>query len=168
MEREVISAFPIHCEGVSRTERAPLRPSPTEASVTVFKDGSREVGCPYLISNKCMAGSEPLLRCIQLFPARTPLQTTALPVDKENLELFEPRFDDNGRVTFRQVRLPKKAIYEIDSLGLPTMTRNALLRAGIVFIRELVSVNTQGLLPNVRYVGRGSIRAIEKVLASHQ
>lgn len=71
-EISAISAFTIPCEGASNNNKiAPLKNNPANPSITVFSNGTRDVGCPYLdpLKGKCLAATD-ILSCIQLFPRR--------------------------------------------------------------------------------------------------
>jgi hypothetical protein len=73
MERKVVASYPVACnapEGILlRDDKKPVC-----ASVTVYDDGSREVGCGYLGFNrasngdKCATGIN--INCPHLFPQR--------------------------------------------------------------------------------------------------
>lgn len=67
MSREVVTSYPIRCAGVNLTEIASLPDYSAQASLTIYKDGIRSVGCPYLSSGICHVASSKL-KCIQLFP----------------------------------------------------------------------------------------------------
>ena len=79
-EKEIFNAFPINCEGVITKENAPspLAEHPTQATITIYKDGSRNVGCPYLIQpwGTCRAAhldeswhpNYEKTKCVHLFP----------------------------------------------------------------------------------------------------
>lgn len=75
MKPDTIGAYPIRCVGVSKEELAPLKDRPAEASVTIYADGSRDVGCPFLgiKDGMCQSGAKPdketRTSCIHLFPA---------------------------------------------------------------------------------------------------
>jgi hypothetical protein len=54
-ERKVVASYPVKCngpEGVLLRKNVP----PVEASITVFDDGTREVGCGYLGFNRTTNG----------------------------------------------------------------------------------------------------------------
>lgn len=55
MKTEAIASYPIKCEGVSATSIPPLKGRPVDISITVFKNGSRDVGCVYLKDGNCLA-----------------------------------------------------------------------------------------------------------------
>lgn len=73
MERKVKATFPVGCNG---PEGILLKDGkhPVEASVTIYDDGSREVGCGYLGFNRrsngdnCSAVVD--VRCPHLFPQK--------------------------------------------------------------------------------------------------
>lgn len=69
-EAIVVNAFAVSCEGVAQNVVAPLVDNPANPSITVYQDGSRNVGCPYLNSNgDCITALlAEHLRCVQLFP----------------------------------------------------------------------------------------------------
>lgn len=79
-EKEVSNGFLINCEGVipKKGNLAPLVEHPTQATVTIYKDGSRDIGCPYLIRPYGTCSAMQLdeswhpnykkSKCIHLFP----------------------------------------------------------------------------------------------------
>ncbi|MEK7091122.1 MAG: hypothetical protein AAB887_01265 [Patescibacteria group bacterium] len=55
--KDVLTAFPVTCYGVSESDGSPLR-NPITASVTIGKKGERNVGCCYLASDWKMGGQK--------------------------------------------------------------------------------------------------------------
>ena len=74
MNKEAISSFGVPCEGVSKIRMTPLVDKPAHPTITVYTDGSREVGCPYLDGQICRADPvvEYLSPCVQLSPVFAP------------------------------------------------------------------------------------------------
>ncbi len=71
VEKHTTAAFPTLCEGVGRDGNVPLRYKPAHATVTVYSDGSRDVGCGFLnrTDGSCKAAMDATnTACIQLFP----------------------------------------------------------------------------------------------------
>jgi hypothetical protein len=67
----VISSYPLYCQGVGTTP-APLQArGHANISLTVYEDGTREVGCSYVHreTHICMAeGRQATRRCVHLYP----------------------------------------------------------------------------------------------------
>lgn len=75
MPKEVMSSYTVPCEGVAKYTVAPLVDRPANPTITVYVNGVREVGCPYLGKKAiCRAAlvAKDRSRCIQLFPVRIP------------------------------------------------------------------------------------------------
>lgn len=77
MEKEISTSYALQCVGVADKTLAPLKEQPAGVSVTVYLDGSREVGCAYLRDGLCFASymdardaARPV--CIHLHPQETP------------------------------------------------------------------------------------------------
>lgn len=75
LSREIEANYVVECEGIAKDKVAPLHDRPAHPDITIYKDGSREVGCPYLDpdSGNCQAallssGLDDELKCIRLFP----------------------------------------------------------------------------------------------------
>lgn len=68
---EVSVSYSLKCRGVSRIEVDPLT-TPTDVSISVRFDGTREVECDYLVEGRCAAAIRPedRLDCIHLRPGR--------------------------------------------------------------------------------------------------
>ena len=69
--RRVIGSFMFPCEGVGRTIAPLLSVGRASVSLTVYEDGTRELGCAYLHPEQhtCLAeGSLATRRCIHLYP----------------------------------------------------------------------------------------------------
>jgi hypothetical protein len=67
----VISSFTFPCEGVGSTIAPLLTVGRAYASLTVYEDGTRELGCAYLHTEQhtCLAESRlATRRCIHLYP----------------------------------------------------------------------------------------------------
>ncbi len=67
MDKEVVSAFPIDCYGSDPQSSG----KKISVSITVFKDGTREVACPYMTAgDDCDNNKRRVINppCIQLNP----------------------------------------------------------------------------------------------------
>lgn len=104
MTREVAASYAVRCEGVSDRQVAPLADRPAQPSLTIFKDGTRLVGCPYLSfpNGMCHAVEEPDRECIQLFPL---VNTVAL---------LEKAVEPANSLIKRRERATKATMEEID------------------------------------------------------
>lgn len=69
-QKVALTAFATLCEGSAGIQSAPLRSKPAHATVAVYNDGSRDVGCGYLNkeTGNCMGNTTKDVLCIQLFP----------------------------------------------------------------------------------------------------
>ncbi len=91
-EKDVVTAMSLNCEGVITDTKtaAPLEDKPAQITVSVYRDGAREVGCPYLNRQygTCRAlkldeswhPNYKISKCIHL-----------LPVDSKNVTVPKPR-----------------------------------------------------------------------------
>lgn len=72
MNKEVITSYPIKCIGdyIPLQEQLSTDPSSCDISLTVYKDGNREVGCSFLLTEICAKGGlhRHNSRCVHLFP----------------------------------------------------------------------------------------------------
>ena len=164
---EVVTGYYIVCKGVSPSGLEPLGNSPTQASITLFQDGSRQIGCPYLKRGHCSADivlqEDNFPKCCHLFPEsnREEQLTSQLP------QLIEPlvfTIDELGRRSFRPNRLPKDGVYELDSLSLPTAARNALVFRGLAYIAEVRMAHDQNLFEQIPNLGEKRIAQIKQAL----
>lgn len=70
MNKEVIASYAIKCIG-SSSSSSPLDPKlkPVDVSLTIYKDGDRDVGCPFLSGVTCEKKEvNPARGCVHLFP----------------------------------------------------------------------------------------------------
>lgn len=78
---EVVNSFPLKCRGAAMVLNFQPLAEPVGITVTVYKDGLREIGCPFLTEvapkGKCFAMRD-LMRapkCIHLYPIDNREQT---------------------------------------------------------------------------------------------
>ncbi|MBI2086024.1 helix-turn-helix transcriptional regulator [Candidatus Daviesbacteria bacterium] len=142
MSKEVVASYSLKCEGVSPTEVAPLLDHPAEPSLTIFKDGSRSVGCPYLFSGVCYASESSKSICTQLFPETNtgmpqqfgqhdrPLKNDVVEVDGERLGSLRLQHHLTLRILGRAARISVSTLSQLENgkttrLGHPKAERLA-------------------------------------------
>lgn len=87
---KVIASHAVSCVGASRDRNFPhpLEEKPTDATVDVLEDGTRQVGCPYLTTQMTMDGPDvgecgatryAPKECPHLFPTTTPRKKADVP-----------------------------------------------------------------------------------------
>lgn len=165
LNKEVSASFAIACHGVSeKTITPPLFKNPAGVSISVFKTGEREVGCVYLREGKCMADPSPesYPHCVHLFPEslRTSMESKFTPISSE-IKVFRKK----GSVFYRDERLDIRGNYELDGLELSKRVRNALIKAGLVYISEVSFAVDKNQLKKIRDIGPVSSNEILEALA---
>jgi hypothetical protein len=54
MNKEVVASYPIKCIGSSSSScRLDPELTPVDVSLTIYKDGTRDVGCPFISGVSC-------------------------------------------------------------------------------------------------------------------
>jgi DNA-binding XRE family transcriptional regulator len=94
--KEIVTSYPLECEGKAIKGETPLRENPAAISVTLFKSKGevrREIGCAYIHNGRCCASND--APCIHLFPDSSDYPTVSnrsvgprealVPVDGEKL-----------------------------------------------------------------------------------
>lgn len=66
-----IASYALDCVGVSQRVLAPLKEQPVGVSITVLRDTTRQVGCPYLSNDDLCLADNSGVSCIHLHPGET-------------------------------------------------------------------------------------------------
>jgi hypothetical protein len=88
--KHVTAAFPMLCEGAGQINK--LKGKAAHASITVYSDGSRDVGCGYFNrkDNTCLATTFGDAKCIQLFPGK---QENVIFIPNQNFSIHDKKND---------------------------------------------------------------------------